>query len=85
MDLTIRLPEGTEELLRQQASAAGKDVESFAKELIESRLGALRTQNGSRSDDESFESRLNTIADMMPVLDNFIDDSRGSIYEGRGE
>lgn len=85
MDLTIKLPEGSEELLRQHATAAGKDVESFARELIEARLGISHQQNGEQADDEDFESKLEAIAGMMPSAGHFVDDSRESIYEGRGE
>ncbi|HUB24911.1 MAG TPA: hypothetical protein VL992_05735 [Tepidisphaeraceae bacterium] len=43
MSLSISLPADVEEVLRDRAAAAGKDVETFAREAVEEKLRQPKT------------------------------------------
>ncbi len=87
MTLHIDLAPEDEARLREQAAAAGKDVSTFAQEALQE---VLRLE--AEADDErprlSREQRLAEFlawADGAQPLGYIVDDSRESIYEGRGE
>ena len=83
MNVSIHFPAEIETTLRRRAAAAGKDVETFVQEVVVERL-AEESSNEARSHDE-FMSRLRQIISMHPKSNGTLDDSRDSIYAGRGE
>jgi predicted DNA-binding protein len=87
MTLRIELTPETEAKLRNQAAAAGKDMETVAREAIEDTL-AVQEELDSRQASLTIERRvaeLRAWAASHRKLDYIADDSRESIYEGCGE
>jgi hypothetical protein len=93
MTVKIALSPEAEARLRDHASAAGIDVETFARKALERHLaiaphklpadvddpyGALKLTN------QEWIARLNAWAANHKPLVHFVDDSRESIYEDRG-
>jgi hypothetical protein len=85
--LQVELPPETEARLRAEAAAAGKDPATFVREAVEEKLAWA-------SDDMAERPKLSTqerIAEWMAwggshvPLGRDADDSRETIYEGRGE
>ena len=86
MNLQLNLPKALEIALKAQATAAGKDVESFVLEALELALGQ-GTDGASTTTmtHEQFRERLQQVIDLHPRGNASMDDSRESIYAGRGE
>lgn len=84
MTLQIALSPETEALLRQQAEAAGKDPARFALEALEEKLAVDAEERSRPSRSQRIEAFDAWVASHKPV-GHFVDDSRESIYEGRGE
>ncbi len=87
MTLRIELSPETEARLREQAAATGKDPAAFAREAVEEKL-ALFTEATTESSRLSVEQRIAewmAWAESHAPLGHDVDDSRESIYEGRGE
>ena len=86
MTITFTLPPTIEAKLRQQAVATGKDIPTLVREAVEEKLNGNNEIKGPM--DKSFEQWLKEfdiwVASHKPV-DHFVDDSRESIYAGRGE
>lgn len=87
MTLQIKLTPEIEARLREQAAAAGKDIAEVAREVLREGL-CLDAEPDDGPTKLSREQRLATwrdfVADAKP-LGYIVDDSRESIYEGRGE
>ena len=89
MTLTIPLSHETETRLRQQAAALGKDVAAFVRETVEEKLASLPKRDLTPSERASAWDRW--VAHMRDWVEknvppgHTLDDSRESIYEGRGE
>jgi hypothetical protein len=86
MTVTISLPPETEQKLRAQAAATGKDVPTIVREAVEEKLAAA---NAARFPAdlpyEQWVVEFNSwVASHKPV-GHPVDDSRESIYAGRGE
>jgi hypothetical protein len=85
VNLTLHLTADTEARLRQQAALAGKSLEALALEALEAKL--------EEGDDPSVMLAADTwnakfdefLANLPRTAATFVDDSRESIYEGRGE
>lgn len=87
MALQIELPPETEARLREQAAAAGKDPAAFAREAVEEKL-AVSSEATTESSKLSVEQRIAewmAWAESHAPIGHDVDDSRESIYEGRGE
>ncbi len=86
---TISLPPETEAKLRERAAAAGKDPTSFALEALQEKLAVLdddKVINGQNElPKDQWIARLRQWAASHRRLSYEADDSRESIYEGRGE
>ena len=87
--MTIQIPISTETeaKLREQARAAGKDITSFVVEILEDKLSfadASAEVNGNLSAKQRIAELRAWAASHRP-LSYEADDSRESIYEGRGE
>lgn len=89
MTLHLELPAEVEGALRAQAAAVGKDVASFVAEVVADRLAepgdeARNPPRHGRST-QPFAERLQAWVDLHPRSAGTVDDSRESIYSGRGE
>lgn len=84
MVLNLDLSPDLEARLTQRATATGRSVDAVAIEALRDALSADTNVNPER-DREAWRSRLEAIIDRHPAVDHFVDDSRDSIYEGRGE
>ena len=91
MTLTLELPTDTEKRLQAKAGAKGLTVKSYLEELVRSDLESLQS-NGSHSPSEPSDSSADqwiaehrALAKKHEHITHFIDDSRESIYAGRGE
>lgn len=87
MTLQIPLSPEAEGKLREQAAAAGKDLATFVREAVEEMVDQ---GNGSRLGNGSlppakWSEEWHTWAAGHKRLDHVVDDSRESIYAGRGE
>lgn len=96
MNLNVDFPAEIEQALQLQAARAGMDLSAYVRELVTEQLThqpspALDDQPESademqqrRSTRDEFQSRLQAIIAMHP-RSGHVDDSRESIYVGRGE
>lgn len=84
MNLKIEVPANLEPLLRERAAQAGVPVESFVLQAVTEQLAATDAP-GAAIGAEEFSAWLRQWAAQFPKLDHEIDDSRESIYAGRGE
>lgn len=86
MNIRINFPSEIETALLNRAAAAGQDVESFVRNVVTESLAeqdmAVPTKKQQPAE---FRTRLESWIDLHPKLDHAIDDSRESIYAGRGE
>ena len=86
--MTLELPLSPElaSKLQEQAQAAGMDVTEFVREILEERLAAEAPMGQAvpRATKQRLSEFRKWIASHKP-LPYEADDSRESIYEGRGE
>lgn len=87
MSITIELPVDVENALRKRAEAAGEDLATFVRDIVTENVAAQDSERRphSQRSPEEFARKLDEWTALHPVLDHEIDDSRESIYEGRGE
>jgi hypothetical protein len=81
--ISINLPPEIEEVLAKRAEAVGKDVTTFVQDFMTERFGPEISTEKPKTFEE-FEARLMKMHERRIVPGNF-DDSRESIYAGRGE
>ena len=83
MNLRIHIPEHLNSILTARAAECGKDIESF---VVDSICEQLEVPNSAVSSTASeFDSWLVEVRKLVPSLGTDVDDSRDSIYAGRGE
>ncbi len=91
MTVTFSLPPETEAKLRDRSIATGKDLPTLVREAVEEKLSAA---NGAKSTEmpydrwsTEFTAWMSDVARRAPMYPPgyVADDSRESIYEGRGE
>lgn len=85
MTLTLSLPPHLETRLRERAAASGKDVEAFVLEMVEEKLTDNPTTGPGDKSPEQWSAELHAWAASHKPVTHFVDDSRESIYAGRGE
>jgi len=88
MNLILHLSTETETKLKEQAAAMGKAPEEFALIVVEERLAAGPNALQAAAEPISPEAWVADIrlwAESHRRLDHEADDSRESIYGGRGE
>jgi hypothetical protein len=88
MIITFQISPETEQLLQEKASRHGRSLEAYLQELAERE--AHRADSIARSDVEAtpadqWVARWTAWAQNHPVSAATADDSRESIYAGRGE
>ncbi len=84
MNLKIEVPANLELLLKERARQAGVPVELFVLQAVTDRLAESESPVSSVSA-EQFSLWLTQWSDRFPKLERIVDDSRDSIYAGRGE
>ena len=84
--MTVNLSPEIESKVRERAAASGQDVEAFVLQAIAEKLADAdsHASPASRSQEE-WKKKLQALIDLHPVVTHFVDDSRESIYAGRGE
>ena len=90
MTLHIELPIAVETALLARAAAEGKDVSTLITEAVTERLAASESEAAEASlpavrSSRGFAQRLQAWVDLHPRIGRPVDDSRESIYAGRGE
>lgn len=87
-EVTLRLPAEIEESLRARAHQEGLTLEGYLADLAAKACnGAGSAAPGSlwEKSDEEWIAALHRWSDSHSDTGHFVDDSRESIYEGRGE
>lgn len=91
MNVSINLTPALETALKRQAADAGQDLESFVQRVVEERIiDGVETPSPRRTiPPEEFAAYIrDTVARhgiSVGISVGNVDDSRESIYEGRGE
>jgi hypothetical protein len=85
MTLTLSFPPETEAKLRERAAASGKDVETIVREAVDEKLAAGADTTGAAKSAEEWVAEFMAWVESHPPVTHFVDDSRESIYAGRGE
>ena len=82
--MQLNLPPSTEALLRQHAIAAGRDVEAFAIQVLQQQLSDEEPAKPTVRDQTAWVAAVEAWSNSHPRTTRIVDDSRESIYEGRG-
>jgi plasmid stability protein len=85
MNVSINIPTEVETALRRRAAAAGTDLETLVNKLVTEGLAEECPLSERVASHDEFMSRLHKIIELHPVSNGSVDDSRESIYTGRGE
>ena len=85
MNINIVIPDRVEAALRRKAATLGQDLGEYLQKLaVEEAEEDLPTPPSGESTDE-FMARLRAMVRRHAVRCGHVDDSRESIYAGRGE
>ena len=85
MTFQVPLSPETEAEIRKRAAQAGKDPTDFVREAVEEKLASLESETAEPSHAiQRVERFLAWVASHRPQ-GRLADDSRESIYEGRGD
>jgi len=84
MTVTINLPSGAEQKLREAAARRGLTLEGYLEHLVIASAGTDIAPASEKTAEEWVAEFRAWAASRTPVT-HFVDDSRESIYEGRGE
>jgi len=86
MTLELQIPADLESQLRQQAAIAGQNVSDFVIKAVEEKLAESDSQRSPSAPNETeWMAKLRELIELHPVVTHVVDDSRESIYAGRGE
>ena len=85
MNVNIRLSPEDEDALRRRAESVGQDVETFVANVIVEELAAEQPAIKPSRSHEEFTAKLRRFIERYGVHVSEVDDSRESIYGGRGE
>jgi hypothetical protein len=86
MTLELHLPAELEAELRRQAEQRGEDVQSFVLGAVQDRLaGKSEMQTDRVLEGDAWEQEFAAWLASHKPTGRFVDDSRESIYDGRGE
>jgi hypothetical protein len=85
MTLDLHLSSDTEAKIRQCAAASGQDVESFVLQAVTEKLSDAEPRPGVDSASAEWADTIRQLTNLHPVVTHFVDDSRDSIYAGRGQ
>jgi hypothetical protein len=84
MTVTFDLPEELAGILAARAAAAGQDVETFVRNMVRDTILAENSARRPKTRSK-FRMHLQELIALHPPSNGTVDDSRESIYEGRGE
>jgi hypothetical protein len=85
MQMNINFPAEVESALKRRAAAAGQDVATFVQQIVAEELASDEQAKRPRRSPEEFRQSLHEIIDRHTGSRGRMDDSRESIYAGRGE
>jgi hypothetical protein len=85
MVLELPLAPDVEAALREQAAKLGIGVEAFVMEALAERLAIDATTPKLQARRAAWKDRLHACIALHPAAPQDVDDSRESIYSGRGE
>lgn len=85
MTIKLDLPAETEARLREQSQRSGKPIESLVREAVEEKLAGEPMSARDRTPEERIELLRQWVAGHPKREGVDLDDSRESIYAGRGE
>ena len=85
MSITISLPVEIESALRQRAAIVGTDVESFVRQIVLEEVTETPVATLGGEPHPDFVARLRGTIQRHRIHHGHFDDSRESIYAGRGE
>ena len=86
MTLELRIPSETEAKIREHATMFGQDVEAFVLLAVAEKLADAEShQCLAFSNGNAWKEKLRACIDLHPTVTHLVDDSRESIYAGRGE
>lgn len=83
MNLVLNLPADLEAIIKKRAEQAGLDIPAYVLQTL--RVSDLEPEGESSISNEQFEASLNRLREIHAKVPFAFDDSRESIYEGRGE
>ncbi len=83
MNLVLNLPADLEAIIKKRAEQAGLDVPAYVLRTL--RISDLELNGEPSISNEQFEASLNRLREIHAKVPATFDDSRDSIYEGRGE
>jgi hypothetical protein len=84
MNIELHLSESTQAALLRYAATTGKSVDDLIQEAVEQKVSELDEAVPSLSTSE-WSERLRKWAASHPAQGHFVDVSRESTYDGRGE
>jgi hypothetical protein len=85
MTFDLNLSREAETRLRELAAAAGQDLQAFVLQTLNERLSEYEPQPTVVRTNEEWTARLRSCIQLHPLVTHLVDDSRESIYAGRGE
>ena len=86
MTLTLVLPPDIEAKLKEQAAREGKDPQTLVLEAIEETLSSEVATTTAMLPVAAWHARFYALLDSLPRSEaTAVDDSRESIYNGRGQ
>jgi len=83
--ITLHLPEKIERKLQARAQERGQDLGTAALQILEQELDQSAPPNPNDLPYEVWRQRFEAMLQNLPHIDVLVDDSRETIYEGRGE
>ncbi len=83
MNLVLNLPADLEAIIKKRAAQAGLDIPDYVVQTL--RWSDLELTGEPSISNEQFEASLNRLRQIHAEVPAAFDDSRESIYEGRGE
>lgn len=84
MNISINLPDNVKAILAERAAASGKNIESYILDTICLDIGGSQCHSESKPVAD-FDAWLEKARQLVPDSSDYVDDTRESIYEGRGE
>jgi uncharacterized protein (DUF1778 family) len=85
MTLELAFTSEVETEIRRRAAEMGQDVEDFILQAVAEKLADTDSQSSRSSLNNKWKEQLRAFIELHPVVTHFVDDSRESIYAGRGE
>ncbi len=83
MNLVLNLPADLEAIIKKRAAQAGLDIPDYVVQTL--RWSDLELTGEPSISNEQFEASLNRLRQIHAEVPAAFDDSRESIYKGRGE